>query len=59
MVVAVREPFVALPHIRVGNECWHRQRGERGEIRFAMVARVRRVHRRARAPRRKGLDDRK
>ena len=58
VVLAISKPLVAFSHVRVGNQGQHPQCGERGEIRFAVVARVRREYRRACAHRREGLDDR-
>ena len=43
--------------VRVGNQRRHVQRRERGEIRFTLVARVGREHRRALAERGERLDD--
>ena len=45
VVVTRGKSFVALPHIRIGNERGHTQRRERGEIRFAVVARIGGEHR--------------
>lgn len=58
VVVAIGKPVVALAHLRVGNERRDLEGRERREIRFTMVAYVRREHRRTRAHRRVGLHDR-
>ena len=58
MVVAIGKPFVALSQVRIGDQRRHFQRRERCVIRFTMVARVRREHRRARAERGEGFHDR-
>ena len=57
-VLAVREPFVALPPVRVDHQRRHRQRRECGEIGFATVDRVRREYRGTRVRRRERLDHR-
>ena len=46
----------ALAHVRVGDQRGHVQCGERDEIRFTTVARVRGEYRRARAERGERLD---
>ena len=46
VVLAVRKPFVAFPHVRVGNQRRHLQRGERREICLAVIPRIGRQHRR-------------
>ena len=56
-VLPIRKPFVARAHLQIGDERGHTPLGQDGEIRFALIARVRRQHRRARAERRQRVYD--
>ena len=57
VVLPIRKPFVARAHIGIGDERRYFQRRERGEMRFTVVARVGRAHRRTRAQRGERLHD--
>ena len=54
---AVRKPFVARAHVRIGDERRDLEGGECREIRFAMIPGVRGEQRVARAERREGRHD--
>ena len=59
VVLAVGEPLVALPHVGIRDQRGDLARRERGQIRFAMIARIGREHRVARAECRERLHDSK